>query len=164
MKYILSSFKFICRLLYVLTLGSTTSKCRVMIRLLKYVRSKGMFTLARFLSDRLQHFGMHISPNAELGEGVRFPHPIAIVIGSGVKIGNNVTIYQSVTLGGKEIGDSLCGNYPVVGDGTIIFAGAVVIGNITIGRNCKIGANSVVLKSVPDNSTAVGCPAKILIH
>jgi serine O-acetyltransferase len=77
-------------------------------------------------------------------------------------IGENVKIFQNVTLGGARSGDWRSKSYPVIGDDTTIFAGAVVIGRITVGRNCIIGANAVVTRDVPDNATAVGIPARII--
>ena len=90
------------------------------------------------------------------------PHPTSIVIGEGVVIGENVTIYQNVTIGGRVIGDWRKGNYPTVLGNTVIFAGAVIVGKVQIGRNCVIGANSVVTTDIPDNATAVGAPARVV--
>jgi serine O-acetyltransferase len=85
---------------------------------------------------------------------VDFPHPIGIVIASGVVIGKKVTIYQNVTIGRKTVGDE--SSYPVVCDNVIVYAGAVLIGNITIGARSIIGANAIVSKSVPPDSVVVG--------
>lgn len=90
------------------------------------------------------------------------PHPTSIVIGEGVTIESNVKIYQGVTLGGRIIGDWENGNYPHIHDNTVIFSGAVIVGKVIIGRNCIIGANSVVTTDIPDNSTAVGAPARVV--
>lgn len=105
-------------------------------------------------------YGVCIGKTARLGRNLKLRHPVGIVIGDGVEIGDNVTIYQQVTLGGARIGDGKLGNYPSVGDGTVIFTGAKIIGGIAVGKNCVIGANAVVTENVPDNHIAVGVPAK----
>lgn len=94
-----------------------------------------------------------------------FPHLVGIVISRAATIGNNCTIYQNVTIGSKNIktGDGKTkSNYPTIDDNTIIYAGAVIAGNVHIGKNCVIGANSVVTKDIPDNSVAVGVPANVI--
>lgn len=91
-----------------------------------------------------------------IGNHFRIDHPVGVVIGPGVKIGNYVKLYQNVTLGKKN------GKFPAIGNNVVIYAGAVVIGDVTIGDNSIIGANAVVLKDVPCNSVAVGVPAKIM--
>lgn len=101
-----------------------------------------------------------ISYNAVIGKNVKFPHPIGIVIGDYVIIGDNSKIWQQVTLGshgrkGKKL------EYPIIGKGVKIFAGAKIIGGISIGENSVIGANAVVNINVPCNSVAFGVPCKI---
>lgn len=134
-------------------------------RILRYVyysRPLGSFILWNWCSWWLQTApSCHLSPLAEIGNGVRFPHPSGIVIGAGVVIEDDVIIYQHVTLGshGKP-GEGK--DYPTIGSETVIYAGAVIIGGVTIGKNCIIGANSVVNKDIPDYSTAVGIPAKVI--
>ena len=104
--------------------------------------------------------GIEIHPGAKIGKGLFIDHGMGVVIGETSEIGDNVTIYHGVTLGGtgKEKGK----RHPTVGNNVVIGAGAKVLGAITIGDNVKIGANSVVLKDVIINSTAVGIPAKVL--
>jgi serine O-acetyltransferase len=118
--------------------------------------------LAALCSRLLQRYGLYISSGATIGEGFKLPHPTAIVIGQGVVIGSNVTVYQCVTLGGRIAGDWKKGNHPEIGDDTTLYAGCVVIGQIKIGRRCIVGANSVVLSDIPDDSVAVGAPARIV--
>ena len=103
-------------------------------------------------------FGSDLDPAATFGPGIYFPHPIGIVIGGEWDIGSQVTILHGVTLGRNGTPKGRCR----VGDFSQIGAGAKVIGNIDIGRSSSIGANSVVLKSVPDNALAVGVPARII--
>jgi serine O-acetyltransferase len=90
-----------------------------------------------------------------------FPHPIGIVIGAYVKIGNNCQIYQNVTIGSK---DKFANKeqYPKIGDNVIIYANSVLIGNIIIGNNAIIGAGSIVTTSIPDNSIAAGNPCRVI--
>ena len=120
-----------------------------------------MFFIARLTSQLSRHFtGIEIHPGAKIGKGLFIDHGMGVVIGETSEIGDNVTIYHGVTLGGtgKEKGK----RHPTVGNNVVIGAGAKVLGAITIGDNVKIGANSVVLKDVIINSTAVGIPAKVL--
>ena len=90
------------------------------------------------------------------------PHPTGIVIGESAKIGKNCTIFQQVTLGGARIGDGKQEKYPKVGDNVVIFAGAKLIGDITIGSNVVIAAGAVVTKNIPDGVVVGGNPAKII--
>lgn len=106
--------------------------------------------------------GADISFHATIGKNLRLPHPIGIVVGDGVVIHDNVKIWHGVTLGshGKK-GYEL--SYPTIHEGVRIYAGAKIIGGITIGRDAIIGANSVVNIDVPAGATAVGIPCKIII-
>jgi len=103
--------------------------------------------------------GIEIHPAAKIGEGLFIDHGMGVVIGETAIIGDNVTLYQGVTLGGtgKERGK----RHPNIGDNVVIGAGAKILGNITIGDNSYVGANAVVLKDVAPNSTVVGVPGKI---
>lgn len=104
--------------------------------------------------------GIEIHPGARIGRGLFIDHGMGVVIGETTIIGNNVTLYQGVTLGGtgKERGK----RHPTIGDNVVIGAGAKVLGDIKIGNNVQIGANAVVIKDVPDNSTVVGVPGRIV--
>ncbi|HVY12184.1 MAG TPA: serine O-acetyltransferase, partial [Alphaproteobacteria bacterium] len=99
-------------------------------------------------------------PTAEIGAGLCLPHPTGIVIGQVVKIGADVTLYQNVTLGSARAGGA--NDQPEIGNNVVIFAGAVIVGKISIGPNAKIGANAVVLDHVPAGAAAVGAPARII--
>lgn len=117
--------------------------------------------LARWISQFSRHrTGIEIHPAVKIGYGVFIDHGMGVVIGETAEIGNNVTIYQNVTLGGtgKERGK----RHPTIRDNVIIYAGAKILGAITIESGCIIGAQSVVLKDVPKNSTVVGVPGKII--
>lgn len=118
-------------------------------------------SLALYFQHRISVvFGVDIHPAAKIGQGIMIDHATGLVVGETCTIGNNVSIMQSVTLGGtgKEDGD----RHPKVGDGVLISAGAKILGNIQIGEGAKIGAGSVVLKAVPAFCTAAGVPAKII--
>lgn len=104
--------------------------------------------------------GCFLSPRATIGPGLSLPHPIAIVIGDDVEIGQGVTIYQNVTIGRRDAHTS--GQYPRIGDNVVIYAGACLVGAIRIGNNSVIGANAVVTCDVPDGAVAVGVPARIM--
>lgn len=101
-----------------------------------------------------RHTGIEIHPGAKIGKNLFIDHGMGVVIGETTVIGDNCTIYQCVTLGGT--GKERCKRHPTLLDNVVVGAGAKVLGNITIGNNVKIGANSVVLKDVPDNCTVVG--------
>ena len=119
------------------------------------------FYEARKLSQKVAHeTGIEIHPGAKIGKGFFIDHGNGVIIGETAEIGNNVTLYQGVTLGGtgKEQGK----RHPTVGDNVMISAGAKVLGSFTIGENSKIGAGSVVLSAVPPNSTVVGVPGRVV--
>lgn len=109
----------------------------------------------------LIHFicGCDFSNKARIPPSTRFPHPLGIVIGDGVEFGENVTVFQNVTFGSHGRKRVMQG-YPKVEKDVIVYAGAVIIGDITLGRGCVIGANAVVLESVPEERVAVGNPAR----
>lgn len=124
---------------------------------------KGHFYRARKISQKTaRKTGIEIHPGAQIGEGLFIDHGHGVVIGETAIIGNNVTLYQGVTLGGtgKEQGK----RHPTLGDNIMVGAGAKVLGSVTIGNNCKIGAGSVVVKDVPDNCTVVGVPGRIVVR
>lgn len=106
--------------------------------------------------------GIEIHPGATIGDRFFIDHGEGVVIGETTIIGNDVLIYQQVTLGGT--GKDLGKRHPTVGDGVIIGAGAKVLGNITIGNHSRIGAGSVVIDNVPEHATVVGIPGKIVIQ
>lgn len=101
-----------------------------------------------------------IHPGAVIGRRVFIDHGIGVVIGETAEVGDDVTIYQGVTLGGTSLNREK--RHPTVKNGAVIGAGAKVLGNIIIGENAKIGSNSVVVKAVPDDCTAVGIPARVI--
>ena len=104
--------------------------------------------------------GVEIHPAAQIGTGFFIDHGMGVVIGETAEIGDYVTLFQGVTLGGtgKERGK----RHPTLGNHVVVGAGAKILGGITIGDNVKIGANSVVLKNVPANSTVIGVPARVI--
>ena len=104
--------------------------------------------------------GIEIHPGAKIGKGLMIDHGMGVVIGETAEIGDNCTIYQGVTLGGtgKDVGK----RHPTLGNNVMVGAGAKVLGPFNIGDNTKIAANAVVLKEIPEESTAVGIPAKVV--
>ncbi len=119
------------------------------------------YFLARWISQRTaRKTGIEIHPGARIGKGFFIDHGHGVVIGETTIIGDNVTLFQGVTLGGtgKETGK----RHPTLEDNVMVSTGAKVLGSITIGANSKIGAGSVVLKPVPPNSTVVGVPGRIV--
>jgi serine O-acetyltransferase len=116
--------------------------------------------LPRFISQTARFFtGIEIHPGAKIGRSFFIDHGMGVVIGETSIVGDNVTLYQGVTLGGtgKETGK----RHPTLGDNIVVGTGAKILGNIMIGSNSYIGANAVVLKSVPPNSTVVGVPGHV---
>jgi serine O-acetyltransferase len=122
---------------------------------------KKHYFLARYISQRgVRKTGIEIHPGAKIGKGLFIDHGNGVIIGETAVIGDNVTLYQGVTLGGtgKEHGK----RHPTVEDNVMISAGAKVLGSFTIGANSKIGAGSVVLTPVPPYSTVVGVPGRVV--
>lgn len=121
----------------------------------------GLKAIARFLANITRILtGVEIHPQARLGKNLFIDHGTGVVIGQTALIGDNVTIYQGVTLGGKGGPDNGLKRHPTIMDGATIGAGAQILGNIIIGRNARIGAGSIVLDAIPDECVAVGNPAR----
>ncbi|WP_374226393.1 serine O-acetyltransferase [Bacillus sp. sid0103] len=132
-------------------------------RLAHALFNRKLFFLARLISQVSRFFtGIEIHPGAKIGRRFFIDHGMGVVIGETCEIGDNVTIYQGVTLGGtgKEKGK----RHPTIKDNVLIATGAKVLGSITVGENSKIGGGSVVLKEVPPNSTVVGIPGRVVIQ
>jgi serine O-acetyltransferase len=130
-------------------------------RIAHWLWLQGRTSLALFLQNRISSvFAVDIHPAARVGKGIMFDHATGIVIGETAVVEDNVSIMQSVTLGGtgKEAGD----RHPKVRKGVLISAGAKILGNIEIGECAKVGAGSVVLKSVPPRTTVAGVPARVV--
>ena len=126
----------------------------------KLYLSKHYFA-ARAVSQWARHkTGIEIHPGATIGKGLFIDHGMGVVIGETTEIGDNCTLYQGVTLGGtgKDVGK----RHPTLGNNVLVGAGAKVLGPFKIEDNSKIAANAVVLKEVPENSTAVGIPARVV--
>ena len=119
-----------------------------------YLLARMISHVSRFLTQ------VEIHPGAKLGDGLFIDHGCGVVIGETCEIGENVTVFQGVTLGGsgKEKGK----RHPTIGDNVVVSTGAKVLGSFTVGNNAKIGAGSVVLKAVPENCTVVGIPGRVI--
>ncbi len=130
-------------------------------RVAHWLHRRGVPVIPRLISH-LSRFltGIEIHPGARIGKGFFIDHGMGVVIGETTEIGDNVTLYQGVTLGGtgKERGK----RHPTIGNDVVISAGAKILGAITIGDGSKIGAGAVVLRDVPPYSTAVGVPARVV--
>jgi len=130
-------------------------------RVTHWLWQQGRESLALFFQNRMSSvYGVDIHPAATMGRGIMLDHATGLVIGETAVVGDNVSILQSVTLGGtgKDEGD----RHPKIGDGVLISAGAKILGNITVGDGAKVGAGSVVLDEVPPHTTVAGVPAKIV--
>lgn len=131
-------------------------------RVAHWFYNRKMYFIARFIAAISRFLtAIDIHPGAKIGEGVFIDHGIGVVIGETAEIGNNVTIYQGVTLGGtgKDTGK----RHPTIGNNVVISSGAKVLGPFKVGDNSKIGAGSVVLKEVPPNCTVVGVPGRVVV-
>ena len=130
-------------------------------RISHWLKSMGVPFVPRAVSQLARWLtGVEIHPSAKIGTGFFIDHGMGVVIGETAEVGDYVTLFQGVTLGGtgKERGK----RHPTLGNHVVVGAGAKILGGITIGDNVKIGANSVVLKNVPANSTVIGVPARII--
>lgn len=138
-----------------------SSKAILRYRVAHKLYLKKHYFLARWVSQRaVRKTGIEIHPGATIGRGLFIDHGSGVIIGETAEIGDNVTLYQGVTLGGtgKEQGK----RHPTLKDNVMVSAGAKVLGSFTIWENSKIGAGSVVLKEVPPNCTVVGVPGRIV--
>ncbi|MFW2491491.1 serine O-acetyltransferase EpsC [Clostridium chromiireducens] len=132
-------------------------------RIAHFLYLKKRFFLARLISQLSRFFtGIEIHPGAKIGKGLFIDHGMGVVIGETAEIGNNVTIYHGVTLGGT--GKDKGKRHPTIEDDVLIGTGAKVLGPITIEKGAKIGANAVVVKNVPAKATAVGSQAKNIVR
>ena len=130
-------------------------------RISHWLKSVGVPFVPRAISQLARWLtGIEIHPSAKIGTGFFIDHGMGVVIGETAEVGDYVTLFQGVTLGGtgKERGK----RHPTLGNHVVVGAGAKILGGIKIGDNVKIGANSVVLKNVPSNSTVIGVPARII--
>jgi serine O-acetyltransferase len=130
-------------------------------RIAHWLKSFGVPFIPRAISQFARWLtGIEIHPSAKIGTGFFIDHGMGVVIGETAEIGDYVTLFQGVTLGGtgKERGK----RHPTLGNHVVVGAGAKILGGITIGDNVKIGANSVVLKNVSANSTVIGVPARVI--
>ena len=134
----------------------------ILLHRLSHRLYRGRFMLlARIVSQASRALtGIEIHPGAQIGRRFFIDHGMGVVIGETTEIGDDVILYQGVTLGGtgKERGK----RHPTIGNNVVIGTGAKILGNITIGHNTKVGAGSVVIRSVPDNSTVVGVPGRVV--
>lgn len=132
-------------------------------RVAHFFYRRELFFIARLISHINRFFtGIEIHPGAKIGKGFFIDHGSGIVIGETAEVGDNVTLYQGVTLGGT--GKQKGKRHPTIGDNVTISAGAKVLGSFYVGDHAKIGAGSVVLKAVPPHATIVGVPGRIVIQ
>lgn len=132
-------------------------------RIANFFYNLNLSLVARIISQANRFLtGIEIHPGAKIGKGFFIDHGMGVVIGETTEIGDNVTLYQGVTLGGtgKEKGK----RHPTLGDNIVVGSGAKILGPLIVGDNAKIGAGAVVLKDVPSNSTVVGIPGKAVVR
>ncbi len=136
-------------------------KALIYYKISHYFYERKHLILARYISEKAKRkTGIEIHPGATIGKRLFIDHGTGVVIGETAIVGNDVTLFHGVTLGGtgKEKGK----RHPTIGNNVFIGSGAKVLGNIVVGNNVKIGANAVILKDVPSNVTIVGVPGKIV--
>lgn len=130
-------------------------------RIARWFWARNLKTFGRFISHIGRFFtGVEIHPGARIGPGLFIDHGIGVVIGETSEIGEDVTIYQGVTLGGTSLEKKK--RHPTIGNRVVIGAGATILGAITVGDNSRIGSGSVVVKEVPPNSLVVGVPGQVI--
>jgi serine O-acetyltransferase len=130
-------------------------------RLSHWLWTRGCKLVARWLSHLVRALtGIEIHPGARIGPGFFIDHGMGVVIGETAEVGADVTLYHGVTLGGTSLAKGK--RHPTLGDRVVVGAGAKILGAITIGEDSRIGANAVVVKSVPPNSVVVGVPGQIV--
>lgn len=135
----------------------------VVHRLTHAMHQRGVPLLPRLISEVVHRItGIDIHPGAQIGHGFFIDHGTGVVIGGTAIVGNDVTLYQGVTLGGTSLARTK--RHPTLGNNVVVGSGAAVLGDILIGDNVKIGANSVVVKDVPPNSTVVGIPGRVVLY
>jgi serine O-acetyltransferase len=133
----------------------------IFYRISHWFWEKKFYFLGRFISHLGRFFtGIEIHPGAKIGKNFFIDHGMGVVIGETAEIGDNVTIYHGVTLGGVSLNKGK--RHPTIGNNVIIGSGAKILGPFKVGDNSKIGSNSVVVKEVPPNSTVVGIPGRIV--
>lgn len=145
-------------------LCSSGLHCIIIYRMAHYVWNKNFKLTARVISQFARFLtGIEIHPGARIGKGFFIDHGMGVVIGETTEIGNNVTLYHDVTLGGTTVFDKngkvTTKRHPTIGDNVIIGSGAQVLGPIVVGKNAKIGSNAIVVKDVPNNTTVIGMAA-----
>lgn len=132
-------------------------------RLAHWFWVRRLFLLGRLLSHMGRFFtGIEIHPGATIGKRFFIDHGMGVVIGETAEVGDDVTIYQGVTLGGVSLNKGK--RHPTIEDNVVVGSGAKVLGSFTVHKNAKIGSNSVVVKEVPENGTVVGIPGKIVTN
>ncbi len=134
-----------------------------MYRFTHWLWRHGLRLMARVLSQLTRNItGIEIHPGAKIGPGFFIDHGMGVVIGETAEVGADVTIYHGVTLGGTSLSHGK--RHPTLGDRVVVGAGAKLLGAIEVGDDCRIGANSVLVKSVPPNSVVVGVPGRPVIR
>ena len=132
-------------------------------RAIHALHKAGIPILPRFLAELVHRAtGIDIHPGATIGRGFFIDHGTGVVIGGTAIVGDDVTLYQGVTLGGTSLAHTK--RHPTIGNNVTVGAGAKVLGDITVGDNVKVGSNSVVVRDVPPNSTVVGIPGRIVLQ
>lgn len=136
-------------------------KALIYYKIAHYFYSKKRYLIARYISEKAKRkTGIEIHPGATIGKNLFIDHGTGVVIGETAIIGDNVTMFHGVTLGGT--GKVKGKRHPTIGNNVFIGCGAKILGNITIGDNVKVGANAVILKDVEANTTVVGVPGVIV--
>jgi serine O-acetyltransferase len=135
----------------------------ILLRAQQTLHAKKQVRLAYLLRTiGVMLFSADFVPGVQVGTGLYLPHPMGVVMGAGVRIGDNVTILQGVTAGTRTADLSQPQEFATIADGATLYANVVLIGGVTVGQGAVVGANSVVTRDIPPNSVAVGAPARVV--
>ncbi len=146
-------------------LGHSTPSCNAvyLIRMAQFFNSRRPSFICRHYTNKLvRRYGIFINASTKIGKGLFIPHPTGIVIGKACSLGDRCSIFQQVTIGGGNMGDSIKANQPNIGDDCIFFAGSKILGSIKVENGTVVGANSVLKQDTVKNGVYAGCPAKFI--
>ncbi|WP_175535083.1 serine O-acetyltransferase [Halomonas saccharevitans] len=148
------------RLCYQLRIGKPATQVLSRLRLAQWLQHVGARGLARWLFNGLAlRFGVYVGPRTTIGEGLHFPHPISVVIGDRLVLGERCRLYQQVTLAGAPKGQA---PFPRLGNDVVVYPGAKVVGKGRVGNNVIIGANALVNQPFGDDVVLAGVPARVI--
>lgn len=143
--------------------GSPSHNAVYLIRMAQFFNGRRPSLICKFYVNRLiKRYGIFINASTSIGKGLFIPHPNGIIIGKAVSIGDNCSIFQQVTIGGGNMGDSVKSNQPKIEDNCIFFAGSKVLGDIHLASYTTVGANAVLKTDTVEHGVYAGVPARLI--